>query len=700
MRSIRVGVFFFTMWAFLPGVGLPQPKLTARVQGTRTLRGMVVKLHEGFSEPVANANITLDQTGDIVTSNSNGGFLMPLLGFVGGEEVKLTIDVPGYAVYEPVDGRTRIPRDLDKDITTLELLPKGSPKFFSHEHLLSLLGRAASDSVEQVYKQQTSTSPDLTRYLNDWASRYGFGLERVRSEVERWITEVENKGGGDYELGVAEFAKKNFVRAGNLLEVSGRRKEEQLRELRRREIRLSREAIRDYGLGGDAYYNSYSFPKALDLYEKALSLVAPKEDPNLWATITVRLAVTHEQLGVRAQGEEALKNLQEAERGMKDVLAVHARETFPIQWAADLVARADILRELAERSEGPQAVSYLEEARISCQSALEVYTEGYAPLGWAGAQNNLGNVLLDRAERNSGKQTTVDLAAAIVSFQNALKILRQDKQPEDWATTQNNLGLALFHLAERTSDLSKEVAHWNESIDAFDAALQIRTREKVPAEWAMSQANLAGALQHLGNRFDDDHAIKYLKHSRALYAETLEIIDPEGSPQVWALVQESIDSVLIDLADRSSGLQAIDYLKQSLLALNSVLRIQNSATLPRTWGKIQSDLGVALLGLAQRTEGSEALDYFNKCMIAFNWALQVRTLKYFPQDWAETNNYRCIALTMLGERSQGKLSIDYLQQAADGFRRVLEIWTRDEQPQQWAEAQGNLDRVLRSLAKH
>src|SRR5580704_10909482 len=76
----------------------------------RVLHGKVVKtLRENVSEPIPNANITLEQTGKSVTSNSAGLFFLPLpASFLEGEEITINIGAPGYAIFQPVAGHTRV----------------------------------------------------------------------------------------------------------------------------------------------------------------------------------------------------------------------------------------------------------------------------------------------------------------------------------------------------------------------------------------------------------------------------------------------------------------------------------------------------------------------------------------------------------------------------------------------------------------
>jgi tetratricopeptide (TPR) repeat protein len=62
--------------------------------------------------------------------------------------------------------------------------------------------------------------------------------------------------------------------------------------------------------------------------------------------------------------------------------------------------------------------------------------------------------------------------------------------------TQNNLGNAFVRLGERESG----TARLEEAVESYRAALQERTRERVPLQWAMTQNNLGTVLQILGER--------------------------------------------------------------------------------------------------------------------------------------------------------------------------------------------------------
>ena len=83
-------------------------------------------------------------------------------------------------------------------------------------------------------------------------------------------------------------------------------------------------------------------------------------------------------------------------------------------------------------------------------------------------QNNLGIALSTLGERESG---TARLEEAVAAFRDALQERTRERVPLDWATTQNNLGNALWTLGERESG----TARLEEAVTAYEACLTVTT---------------------------------------------------------------------------------------------------------------------------------------------------------------------------------------------------------------------------------
>ena len=105
-----------------------------------------------------------------------------------------------------------VPADLVHRIE-IQLLPKGSPKFFSDAQLRAFIERTSKESARQPAAPNQKEAPDLGRYLKDWAVEYGFSVDQVQAEVNRWASEVESKKSSAYDLSLAAFAQKNFSEA-------------------------------------------------------------------------------------------------------------------------------------------------------------------------------------------------------------------------------------------------------------------------------------------------------------------------------------------------------------------------------------------------------------------------------------------------------------------------------------------------------
>jgi tetratricopeptide (TPR) repeat protein len=117
------------------------------------------------------------------------------------------------------------------------------------------------------------------------------------------------------------------------------------------------------------------------------------------------------------------------------------------------------------------------------------------PLDPVLGQVELGNKLFRLGDRDSRADL---LQEAIAAYSTARQQMRS-RRSRDWALTQNNLGAALAALGRREAG----TASLEEAIAAFRAALEERTRERVPLDWAQTQTRLGSALAALAKRQKD-----------------------------------------------------------------------------------------------------------------------------------------------------------------------------------------------------
>ena len=148
------------------------------------------------------------------------------------------------------------------------------------------------------------------------------------------------------------------------------------------------------------------------------------------------------------------------------------------------------------------------------------------------------------------------LDEAIAACRAALQERTREKVPLYWATTENNLGNALRSLGQQRSD----AALLNEALAAYRAALEERTRSKMPLEWATTKNNLGLALAALGQQ--ESHPARLIE-AVAAYREALLERTREKAPLDWALTQSNLGNALRILGRREPGTARLDDAKRA-----------------------------------------------------------------------------------------------------------------------------------------
>jgi tetratricopeptide (TPR) repeat protein len=295
-------------------------------------------------------------------------------------------------------------------------------------------------------------------------------------------------------------------------------------------------------------------------------------------------------------------------------------------------------------------------------------------------QNNLGLALCRLGERESG---TERLEEAVAAFRAALEERTRDRVPLDWAATQSNLGNALVGLGERESG----TARLEEAVATYRAALEERTRDRVPLDWAATQTSLGTALWILGER---ESGTVRLEEAVATLREVLEEWPRNRVPLQWARTQNNLGAALQMLGIRESGTVR---LAEAVVAHRAALEEWTRDRVPLDWAMTKNNLGNALSRLGERESGTARLE---EAAVAYRAALEERTRERVPLDWAVTQNNLGTALWRLGERESGTAR---LEEAVAAFRSALEVCTRERGPLQWAMAQSNLGSALAMLGE-
>jgi tetratricopeptide (TPR) repeat protein len=306
------------------------------------MRGTVYILGEKDEcVPAKNTSVRIEETKGSDVTTDDGGFRISLPDvFKPGDPVTLFVDKPGYQIWDPLEGEIPIPTDPLKNPIIIKLDKLGSHRFFSKMQFEWFIRKISDDAKAQVKEKDPNDQIDFTRYLKDWAVKYGFGINEVRAELDKWADEIEANEMDYHKLGLAAFYRKQFGKAAEEFTRSGEQHNQKLikvrekkQEIQKQEKELVEKFIRDYRLAGDSYYYNYHFHDALASYEKALKEADRKVDPIQWASLMNDISKTYWNLGIRSEGQIQHKYFIESVKGYHEILLIYTRETLPQQWA-------------------------------------------------------------------------------------------------------------------------------------------------------------------------------------------------------------------------------------------------------------------------------------------------------------------------------------------------------------------------------
>ena len=266
-------VLYVLLWVLVPASLWAQE---------RWLRGEVIHIGgNGEKLPDVNVTVIMKQTGDRDTTDSRGRFRIFLPNaFKAGEKVILDVEKPDWRIQYPLDGEAQIPDDLQKTLVEVRLLPVGSKLFWTHDRIEKFIQDTAEQSKQQVKPEGKPEEIDFSRYIKDWAAKYGFNAQQAREEIDKWIADIEKNQNDLYKLGLAAFAKKNFGEASVLFNESAEVKAKKLEAVKQQEKTLTEEVVRDFRLTGDAHYNNYAFNQALQAYNALYATLPNNKHPD------------------------------------------------------------------------------------------------------------------------------------------------------------------------------------------------------------------------------------------------------------------------------------------------------------------------------------------------------------------------------------------------------------------------------------
>lgn len=275
-----------------------------------------------------------------------------------------------------------------------------------------------------------------------------------------------------------------------------------------------------------------------------IAIEAYKEAINHLNRVPIQYAAAQNNLGsaycILADVEDKTENCKRAIEAYKEALKVRTLDKFPIDYAATENNMGNAYSTLAE----------VEDMAENCKRAIEAYQEALKvrtleqfPIEYAATQNNMGNAYCQLADVEDKYKNTMK---AIEACQEALKVRTLDKFPIDYAATQNNMGNAYRRLAEVSIKTDSKAENCKRAIKAHIEALKVRTRDRYPMDYAMTQNNLGVDYQRLARV---ERQAENCKMAIKACQEALEVYAIDRFPMDYAMTQNSLGNAYKTLAE-------------------------------------------------------------------------------------------------------------------------------------------------------
>ena len=369
------------------------------------------------------------------------------------------------------------------------------------------------------------------------------------------------------------------------------------------------------------------------------------------------------------------------------------RDDAPADWAKAQGQLGAALLALGEEG-GEEGGKCLEDAVVACREALKVFTYERSPLDWAKAQGQLGGAILALGRRrpkdadstrpedadstrpedaDSTRPEDADSTRpkdAVAACRAALEVLTPENAPADWVKAQGHLGDGLVALrwSQETGQpkwkndmerLKDDTERLKDAANAYRKALEVRTRERFPLDWAGTQHRLGEAHLQLGRRTQDDS-----HYGEAAYAFQLATEMPaykEHAPADWARTRHRLGEALLSWGGNEARL------KGAVTAFREALEVLTRKRLPLDRARTQGHLGGALVALGKLQGDAERLE---EAVVTCHAALEVLTCESSDPHWAATHVHFANALLALCDL-QGD-DAGRLKEAVAAFGAALE----------------------------
>lgn len=208
----------------------------------------------------------------------------------------------------------------------------------------------------------------------------------------------------------------------------------------------------------------------------------------------------------------------------------------------------------------------------------------------------------------------------IALLEHVLTLIPRAEYPFLWA----DLHIKLGDVLQQESGDDRQ-PQFTRSVDCYDAALSIYTREQAPFNWALTYEKKANALRGLAGVLTSATRTVTLREVVLCYNRVLAVYDPQEVPNDWARVQNSKGRMLRELARGLSGKRKVQALRGSLACFDAAFTLYTPAESPEGWATLQFNKMVVFSALTDELHGTVRMEALRATIACCDAVLTVYT---------------------------------------------------------------------------
>ncbi len=556
-----------------------------------------------------------------------------------------------------------------------------------------------SDNLASLYESEASIALSRSRSL-DAAQLFGEAAEVApRSEIEK-RRHLRLQQAAALQTHGTLFANLDALReAAAILEwnvlpdTSHRSAERYEAEVQRAEI-LQTIFVRTGGNESGAARD-----RALAIHD-ILNLICDRDgDPISWARLQNMRGILFRTISERMTDDRSYWQ-DKAIYAYQKAMEVYVEHDMTDDLALVRMNAANIQRVRSEEAPPAEARVLLETAAASFVAMSEQFTRETYPVNWAIGKNNLADAYAALGNLSEGEEQDRFFNRAEMAAKEALEVRTREAMPKDWATTRTNLAALKYLRAGRETKANRAVAAYEGVVDDREEILEVQTKTGMPRQWADQKYYIGRAYAMIGKWSHGQPQLDAYFSAVVAYTDALQVFTQNDSPLDWAHAN-------LDLGDASNAMSQLaaddvlaeSYHRDAVEAYGKALELFTDNYYPAVQVRALRDLGDVQFRIGSRyADGNHRNTWLERSITSFNGALAIHSRNEGLARWAQLHIDLAVSYETLANVTIGKAAEKHAIAAISAFENGISSYDRGSETDSWVIAARGAARVRKVLA--